>query len=131
MTTYSYTKHINDDKLKAEISAASIPSFDHIDTVGDDISIVFSADLNDDNKTSLDNVVAAHDPNKVIVDTALQANIASLISYLNSTTSITVNGAPTTVGNVSRAVIIKNIVPGLAPGVLSTIISQISAIVGS
>lgn len=57
---YQYQKEILADKLLFEVSLAGLPAPLHISTVDADIFIQFAGELTSEQKTSLDNVVAAH-----------------------------------------------------------------------
>lgn len=122
-TPYPYTKEVNSDELKLEILASSIATpFDHIDATGSDVSIVFQDALSDDDKTTLDGIVANHVNAPPPPDPSIQANINTLTAYLNNSNA--------TIANTARAVMIANLAPKLPSGMIATINAQIAARLG-
>ena len=73
MTTYTYTKTpVNIDRLTLEIHESTITIIlDHIDLLGSELSIFFKANLSNDEKTTLDTIVANHS-GEPIPDTYVQ-----------------------------------------------------------
>jgi len=62
MTTYNYTKTpLAIDSLEKSVrDSAIVTSLHYISALGNDVSIVFNADLSEGDKTILDGIVAAH-----------------------------------------------------------------------
>ena len=68
MTTYTYSiqnntlnQKVNSNSLTREILlSAIVTSLDHINTAGDQLDVVFKADLSQGDKTILDSLVSAH-----------------------------------------------------------------------
>lgn len=59
---YSYTKEkVSPDRLTREINdSAIITALDYITTLSSDLSVFFKAEISEQDKTTLDNIIAAH-----------------------------------------------------------------------
>jgi hypothetical protein len=81
MTSYQYTKEINSDRLTLEIQqSAIITAVDHIETLGNEVTVIFKADLSNDDKTILDGIILVH------INTPL-AELPQLVNVANSITT--------------------------------------------
>lgn len=60
MGIYNFTKTINSDKLKVEITQSALPAPQMINTSGVSVDIIFSNDLTSEQQTTLTSVVANH-----------------------------------------------------------------------
>ena len=60
MAQYDFTKTINSDKLKVEISAAGLSAPSSINTNGTAVSIIYASDLSSENQTTLSTTVTNH-----------------------------------------------------------------------
>lgn len=121
-TEYDFTQTINPPQLLDEINTAGLPAPDYITTSGTCVQIFYVPALITSQETTLATVVANHVANPSYVTLAVQSQISTLIAYLNNTN--------VTISNTARAVIIKNIASNLPLATLTTINSQIYAILG-
>lgn len=120
---YDFTQNINSQQLIDEITTAGLPAPDYINTVGTAVSIFYVSALTSGQQTTLSTVVSNHVANPNYVTLIVQAQVNTLIGYLNNSN--------TAIANTARATIISNIAPNLPLGTLITINAQIAAIVGS
>jgi len=122
-TEYDFVQTVNTQQLVDEINTAGLPAADYINTSGNCVSIFYVNPLTTDQQSTLTTVVANHVANPNYIPLATQAQINTLVAYLN-------NSNPTIV-NTTRAVIVSNIAPNLPIGTITAINAQIKAIVGS
>lgn len=119
MAEYDFTHTINTAQLLDEIAVASLPMPGRIDTVTDAVQIFYENALDAGQESSLTSVVSAHLANPFYVSPAAQAQIDTLLSYLNNPNMA--------IANTARAAIVANIAPRLAPGLVTLINAQIYA----
>lgn len=122
MYEYDFTHYINTNQLLDEIHASGLVTPAFISTFGSSVQIFFLDPLSDADNTTLSGVVANHVANPAYITLAIQTQVSILLSYLNNTN--------TTVANTARAVIVSNLAPNLPPGLLTTVNTQIAAILG-
>lgn len=119
---YDYIHNINSIQLTDEIFTAGIPAADYILTSGTDVQIFYTNELSEDDKSILDTTVSAHVANQNYITLAVQAQVAKLISYLNSATP--------GVGNLARAAIITTMASKMPLAALMQINTTIQGQVG-
>lgn len=121
--TYIFTiAAVNLDQIADEIATAGLPAAQGYEIEGFNLMITYAAALSDSQASSLTSVVSRSVANPAYVTLATQAQIATLIGYLNNT--------DTTVANTARAVMIATIAPKLPPAVLIQINTAIAAKLG-
>lgn len=119
MTAYTFNQVVNIPQLQDEMTTAGLPTPSAPIAINDNVTtITFSSDLSGGQVTTLNNVMAAHVPNPAYVTLQNQADIATLIAYLNNINPLTANTA--------RAVMVLNFAPRLPDGMLQTINAQIA-----
>lgn len=123
MIEYCFTQTINTPQLQDEIMTAGLSLPDVISSNGTSVVIQYSVSLSSDQLIELGTVVANHVVNSDYVTLAVQADIATLVGYLNSSTL--------SVAQTARATIIANIAPRMPPNLIATINSQIASLLGS
>lgn len=121
---YNYIKaeKINIDQLKDEISVVPLPIPTDVQIDDVNVQISYDSDLTVDQKINLDSVVGNHVANPSYVTIAAQAQVTTLLGYLNN--------ANTTIANTARAVIVANLAPKLPVGLIASINSQIAIKLG-
>lgn len=121
-TEYDFIQTINATQLLDEMTTAGLPIPDYINTAGTSVAIFYVSPLTSGQQATLTTVVSMHAANPNYITLAQQAQINTLIAYLNNTN--------TTISNTARAVMIQNLAFHLPPGLITTVNAQIQAIVG-
>lgn len=122
MTEYNYTKNVYTPQLLEEIATAGVGDPAYVNTDGDNISIFYSEDLSDENKSVLDQVVNDHTADVTHIPVSSQRQIDTLISYLN-------NADPKKQATV-RAQVVLAFAPKLPIDLITQINAKTKAIVG-
>lgn len=121
-TEYDFVQTINSTQLLDEINTAGLPAPDYITTADTAVQIFYTSDLTPDQQTTLTNVVTNHVADPSYIPLSVQADINTLIAYLNN--------ANTTIANAARAVMIVNIAPRMPDGMIASINAQIHSKTG-
>lgn len=132
MSAYVYNAIVNSDQLTHELMvflAQTNVEYDteielvSIDTAGGEVTITLSEALPDQAAVdALWQLVSAHVPVSEYVPPEQQANVNTLIGYLNS-------GTPS-VANAARTQMILALAPRLPPDLIAIIVTNTAAIVG-
>lgn len=119
-TEYDFIQLVNSSQLLDEINTAGLPTPTYINTQGTSVAIFYSTPLTDNQLSILTTVVTNHVANFAYVTLAAQAQIATIIGYLNNSN--------VSVANTARAVIIATMAPQIPLATLTAINSQIATL---
>lgn len=121
-TEYDFTQTINNIQLLDEINTAGLPAPDYINSNGTAVAIFYATALTSSQSSTLATVVANHVANPNYIPLATQAQVTTLINYLNNSN--------TSVSNTARACIVQALAPHLSVTLLTAINTQINSITG-
>ena len=122
-TEYDFIQTINSTQLLDEINTAGIAAPDYINTDGTAVSIFYVNALDAADEETLSTVVANHVANPNYITLSLQADINTLVAYLNNSNA--------TIANAARAVIVANMAQRLPQSLIESINAQIHATTGA
>lgn len=79
MPSYTYYKLVKADRLQTEIINSGLTTINHIETVGTDVMIFFTEDLTSPQVSTLNSIVATHQP--VLVQEVVETSIRNAIKF--------------------------------------------------